>query len=286
MKYVAVLMTVHNRREKTLCSLRALYGCALPDNCVVNVYLTDDGSTDGTAEAVAKAFPMVRILHGDGNLYWNRGMINSWREASSARDYDFYLWLNDDTYLRSTSLEVMLGASALLDDRAIVVGTTLSSDRHRVTYGGWVDRKLIVPDGTLQRCTSFNGNIVLVPGAVFDVVGMLDGRFHHNLGDIDYGLRAGDRGIASYVAPVICGYCDRGPQRPPRKTLRARLADLYSPLASAHPRHFFLFELRHHGLLPALAHWIKLHLRALMPHLEGTIRRMAGKPRDKKTQHI
>ena len=38
------------------------------------IIFVDDGSTDGTAEAVARSFPETTILTGDGSLFWNRGM--------------------------------------------------------------------------------------------------------------------------------------------------------------------------------------------------------------------
>ena len=43
---LAVLMTCHNRRQKTLACLAALQRQELPPNIVLKVYLVDDGSTN------------------------------------------------------------------------------------------------------------------------------------------------------------------------------------------------------------------------------------------------
>ena len=58
MKRIAVLMTVHNRREKTLLCLERLFANRMPEGYSMAVYLTDDGCTDGTAEAVSAQYPM------------------------------------------------------------------------------------------------------------------------------------------------------------------------------------------------------------------------------------
>lgn len=48
----------------------------------------------------------------------------------------------------------------------------------------------IIPNGKLQLCEYFNGNIVLIPQAVYSVVGMNNPSYSHSIGDFDYGLRA------------------------------------------------------------------------------------------------
>ena len=103
MQTIAVLLTVFNRKDKTLECLKRLYSQLPINGYQVDVYLTDDGCTDGTSEAVASQFPEVHIIQGSGNLYWNRGMYAAWREAAK-NDYDYYLWLNDDTYVYSNML--------------------------------------------------------------------------------------------------------------------------------------------------------------------------------------
>jgi GT2 family glycosyltransferase len=90
---IAVLMTCYNRREKTLACLRALKEAtkAAAGISDTDVYLVDDGCTDGTAEAVRLSFPNVQIVAGTGSLYWCGGMRLAWREAAKSR-YDAYVW--------------------------------------------------------------------------------------------------------------------------------------------------------------------------------------------------
>src|SRR5687767_12507951 len=95
---IAVLMTCFNRRETTLRCLRSLAEQELPEGCNLRVYLTDDGSSDGTGDAVRSEFPEATVLNGDGNQYWVGGTLMAW---DAARPADFYLWLNDDVRLRA-----------------------------------------------------------------------------------------------------------------------------------------------------------------------------------------
>src|SRR5215203_4845952 len=114
---VAALITCHNRREKTLLCLSALFDQDMLSKTTLEVYLVDDGSTDGTAEAVQAAYPEVKVWRGDGSLFWNGGMRLAFAEAMKV-GYDYYLWLNDDT---------------LLDDHAI--SSLLTTYRRVAEYG-------------------------------------------------------------------------------------------------------------------------------------------------------
>ena len=64
---IAVLITCHNRREKTIACLQFLYNCDLPENHELEVFLVDDGSIDGTGEAVKNNFQQVNVIEGNGN---------------------------------------------------------------------------------------------------------------------------------------------------------------------------------------------------------------------------
>jgi glycosyltransferase involved in cell wall biosynthesis len=112
---VAALLTCHNRREKTVACLDRLFAqdCLGPQGrggseVIVDVFLVDDGSRDGTAQTIREKFPQVAIAHGPGNLFWAGGMRLAWRTAVQARKYDAYLLLNDDTLLRPDALRSLM----------------------------------------------------------------------------------------------------------------------------------------------------------------------------------
>jgi GT2 family glycosyltransferase len=271
-KQIAILLTCHNRREKTIACLQSLYKCTIPENYTIDVFLVDDGSSDGTSEAVKNEFPQVNVIQGSGNLYWNRGMHLAWETAAKIHDYDYFLWLNDDTYLFQNSLEVILTASNLTKNKAIIVAATCSKHTGEVTYSGFKpDRKIIIPTDQLVLAATFNGNCILIPKVVYQTVGNLDPLFWHCIGDIDYGYRAGKKGIESFVAPGFLAYCE-GHESLPKWCLKEvpfqkRMVSLYSPLGNSHPYHYFRFELRHFGILFALKHFLSIHLRVTFPQL-------------------
>lgn len=269
-KTIAVLLTCHNRRENTIRCLQSLFSCNLGEDSLIEVFLVDDGSTDGTGEAVKAEFPLVHVIQGNGNLYWNRGMHLAWETAAKSRNFDFYLWLNDDVELFPNSIQELLDTSD--ENDSIVVGTMRARNEIISTYGGRnLKGTLIVPNGIRQTCTTFNGNLVLVPARVHNQLGNLDPIFIHAIGDYDYALRAKKKGISSYVAANYCGMCEKHDSLVawclPEVPFRKRMKVLYTPLANSHPYYFFKFELRHFGLITAIKHFFSIHLRATYPQL-------------------
>ncbi|MDR0606041.1 MAG: glycosyltransferase family 2 protein [Bacteroidales bacterium] len=272
MKTIVVLITVHNRKEQTLKCLTSLFNCILPEEYRFDVFLVDDGSTDGTSDAVKEKFPQVNIIQGSGNLFWNRGMHLAWETAAKTFDYDYYLWLNDDTLLYTYAIEELITCSESENNQKIICGSTCAiNDKQKITYGGKsFKRGLIFPNGKKQVCDYFNGNLVLIPQYVYKKVGMNDTTFHHALGDHDYGLRAKRLGIVSIVSPSILGECDGHKELTawcnPQTPVLRRLKLLYSPSGN-HPFEFFKYENRHNGLVKACFHLFTNHLRAICPVL-------------------
>jgi len=271
--FIAVLITCFNRKQKTLECLNSLFDQIwLNDSFFIEVFLVDDGSTDGTANAVAKDFPSVNIIKGDGNLYWNRGMHKAWSTASRKNKYDFYLWLNDDITLFKNAIVELLACYKLVGESSIICGSTCSKISGNFTYGGKNQAgKPIVPDGAPRQCGVMNGNCVLISQDIFKTVGFIDPIFIHAIGDYDYGFRAQKKGYTIFTTRAYIAFCEDD-TRLPKWCLQAtpfkeRLKSLYSPLGNSHPYYYFIYEKRHFGILTAIKHFFSIHLRVIRPSL-------------------
>ena len=223
MKRIAVLMTCYNRREKTVRCLRTLQEGweKAASGLLPSVFLTDDGCSDGTAEAVLDLnlpFP-VHILQGTGNLFWNGGMINSWKAALAESGFDGYLWLNDDTYALPEFWEDLVAADAhcltTYGKHGIYVGSTRDIETGAFTYGGfnYVSKitlldQLLPPDGSFQPCQAAHGNITYVSQEVVDKTGIFCEKYWHGGSDHDYTYRAHRAGFPVLVLPRYSAECE------------------------------------------------------------------------------
>lgn len=281
---LAALLTCHNRRDKTLDCLRALFTCPLSPEVELAVYLVDDGSRDGTGAAVRAEFPAVRVIDGDGSLFWNGGMRRAFA-AAIADAHDAYLWLNDDTVLYPTALQTLLNSSRSLGQKHggrqdIIVGATCDPESGELTYGGltshsrWSPHRYVhlpVSD-RVQACKTLNGNCVLIPAAVVQAIGNIDEAFVHAIGDWDYGFRARAAGFGIWMVPGFVGSCS---QNPPSVIPRAEAANVRAQLRRTcgpkrvPPRAWRTFVQRHYGVL-----WPAYFLR---PYASTVLRALAAK---------
>ncbi|MBL7474045.1 glycosyltransferase family 2 protein [Robertkochia sediminum] len=243
---VAALLTIHNRKEKTLSCLEALYHSAattdLPHE--LSVFVTDDGCTDGSVEAIRARFPDVKIIQGNGELFWAEGMRMAWKEAMKCK-FDLYLLLNDDTLLDSQALNLLLQGHKdclKIEKRpGIYVGATKSAIHNKLTYSGskilnrflYTQRRL-APNGSYQSCELANANIMMVPHDVTKTIGILRSGYAHGVADYDYSLTAIEHNVPVLVMPEYCGICENDHKDKyaifVTKDLEGRKEYLYSPL--------------------------------------------------------
>lgn len=223
MQRIAVLITVHNRKGKTLRCMDSLKETVTPYLGVLTlkVFLTDDGCTDGTAEALRNQnYPFeLEILPGDGSLFWNGGMINSWKAAIAEGGWNGYLWLNDDAVVLSGFWQDLLDTDQYSSDtfgqRGVYVGTTQDAETGAFTYGGFVytnkftlKDKMLPPNGAIQRCEAGHGNITFVASEVVDKQGIFCEKYLHGGTDHDYTYLAHKAGFPVLVLPHYSAECD------------------------------------------------------------------------------
>ena len=243
-------MTVHNRREKTLRCLDSLKETLQPchDIASIKVFLTDDGWTDGTPDAIlAGTYPFeVRILTGDGNLFWNGGMINSWKAAMEEGGWNGYLWLNDDAVVLPEFWQDLVRADAYsiqqYGKHGIYVGSTKDAATGAYTYGGFVftnkltlKDRMLPPNGEFQSCEAAHGNITYVSDEVVRKQGVFCDKYLHGGTDHDYTYLAYKAGFPILVLPNYSAACEndhaQDGDRPDffKMPLKERIAFLKSP---------------------------------------------------------
>lgn len=231
MIYIAVLLTCHDRKTKTVSSLDSLYDSLdtynnahgeEKDKISLATFLTDDGCTDGTSAEVTAKFPEreINIVRGDGSLFWAKGMIAAWECAMKySKDWDFYLLINDDTIMMSNLFYELMSTHKYSVSNygmgGIYSGVTCSiNDPTEMTYGGdlWVDgsyskTRRLTPTGIPQRCNMTNANIFMVEKSVIDKIGIFY-PYKHGGADNDYSIQASKKGIPILITGNFCGKCD------------------------------------------------------------------------------
>jgi len=217
---ITALVASHNRRDLTLAAIELFANSARNASTAARIVLVDDGSSDGTGQAVSESATVpVDIIDGDGNWFWARSLATAERRALESRaDTGHLLWLNDDVRLDQDAVARLL-TTASAHPHSVVVGSVRDEESGAVTYGGLkrsgrhpLAFQLIAPlNSSTTQAATMNGNVVLVPVALARDLGGVDGDFSHAFADIDYGLRARNADAGPVVAAGTFGTCSRNP---------------------------------------------------------------------------
>lgn len=276
---IAALLATRNRKQKTIACLQSLKSQTLSGDVQIDIYITDDASTDGTADEVLNLFPSAHIYHGNGNLFWAGGMRNSWGQAIKDSP-DYYLLLNDDTLLTDNAVSLLLNNPDPLS--AVCIGSTIDPRSGERSYGGrkltakhsWKDDLVIFSETDYLPCDVANANIMLVPAQVVKKIGILSASYTHGLADYDYALMANKAGFTVFVAPGYLGTCinDHGKSwKTTNTSLRERIAYLKSPKGLAY-KEYMTFIKRHFPLSYPSA-LVKVWMKTFFPFIWETFRK-------------
>jgi len=276
---IAVLLTCFNRKEKTIQCLESVYSQSISDRVELHVFLVDDGSKDGTSDAVRLRFPNVTILTGDGHLFWAGGMRKAWSAAMKSEEFDFFWLVNDDTVMYPKALEELLKADVyarkVFGKAGIYSGSTLDPKTKRHSYGGERLKNndnyatdSVVPDGTYQLCEFTNANILLVPQSVVDKVGIFSEKYIQSIADYDYSMRVLHAGMPVLILPNYAGECEYDHtkfEEAEIPSLSKRIQRLYGPKGYSY--HEFLYFVKTYFPKRYLNTVVTFWVRTLFPRV-------------------
>ena len=211
MNSVTIIMTCYNRKNKTINCINSL----IKNNHGIQIkfIVVDDNSNDGTENELKKINHNIKIIKGDGNLFWNGGMYKGIEYMMSNEDNDDYcLLVNDDVEFYPNIIANLIKLS---NNEKVVVGATSDLDGN-LTYGGirFNSKKstkyiTVSPYDENRKCDTFNANCVLIPKKIIKKLGNLDLYYKHSMGDFDYGFKLSKYGVDIISSNYFVGVCTR-----------------------------------------------------------------------------
>lgn len=207
---VAAIVLNYNGREVTLQALRSLLAMTYSDFEVLHV---DNGSSDGSSEAVAEALPGVVPVRLEENRGPGGG-INRGIETALRRGCDYLLLLNNDIEVSPSMLDELISV-AETDPGIGIVGPKIyyhaRPDRLWSAGGAIRFRESVTRErgsGELDRgqydrdqeVGYVNGCAMLIRRSVLEQVGLWDPLFHLAADDADWCMRMKALGYRAFFA--------------------------------------------------------------------------------------
>lgn len=224
-KKIEIVTPVHNRKELTLQFLQSLKQIDAA-GLRIHIIVVDDGSTDGTGEAIRNQFPEVEIVRGDGNLWYTAG-TNLGIKTALKHEPDYILAVNNDSVFDPDFLRRLVqtaekyprsvvGAILLLWDKPDHLFQT--SPKWETLGGGWRHWYEQTIETIPERAWEVGiivGNCVLFPVEAIKEVGLMDEKRLVQYGDAEYTPRMRKKGWRLLIEPrarVFCKPNDVPPQ--------------------------------------------------------------------------
>jgi len=205
---VSVIIVTRNTRELTVAAVASVLQTSEALNA--EVIVLDNGSSDGTADALREKFPGVLCLNSDTNLGFAKAVNRAVREATG----EFLLLLNSDAMLRPCSLCAAVDWMRAHPRCGVVGVQLLNTDGSRQnsianfpTLATELLNKSLLrrinPRRYPGKETAFDGPIevetvigafMLVRRTLWDALGGLDERFFFFVEETDFCFQARKRG--------------------------------------------------------------------------------------------
>ncbi len=209
---VAAIVLNFNGREITLEAIGSLRRMTYPDFDILHV---DNGSTDGSTEAVTEAYPEVRTVGVEENI-GPAGGLNLGMRAAFDAGYDYLLFLNNDIEAAPEMLtELVRVAESSPEIACVGPKTYYYADRARLWSAGGIlrfresatrERGMGEMDrGQYERVEEvdyINGCAMLIERGPLEEVGYWDPQFQLAGEDADLCMRLKEKGYRCVYVPT------------------------------------------------------------------------------------
>ncbi|HNR58492.1 MAG TPA: glycosyltransferase family 2 protein, partial [Methanothrix sp.] len=127
----SIIVLNWNGLKDTMECIESLENLTYPN---YEIILVDNGSTDGSQEAVKERFPEVVLVQNETNLGFAAGLGQGIKYASA----EYIAFLNNDTVVERRWLDELIRPFLTTDDEIGATSSTIMSygDREEVQYGG------------------------------------------------------------------------------------------------------------------------------------------------------
>ncbi len=270
---VVIIILNLNKREDTL---KCLESVSKLDYSHYEVVVVDNGSTDGSAEAILNAFPDVHLIRSANNLGVSGGRNLGIEYANNNFQYMYLFFLDNDTLVDKESLGELIKATR--KDKQIGIVTPkgyMMFPPHVITSAGGININLYagsvydIGSGEVDKgqydqpkfVTSCAGFAFLVKKEVFSQIGWFNEIFNpYGWEDVDFSLRARKRGFKILYVPKALIYHKGG------KVGRGGALPEYEKYKV---RNFFILMKRHTNSLQWICFVCLIPLKAIFLIIEG-----------------
>jgi len=265
---IYIIIPAHNRVAITLACLNVLHKNGDLDQ--YHIVVVDDGSIDGTTEAIQVAYPSIAIVLGNGNLWWT-GAIKKGMQYAYNQGAEFFIWLNDDTLPLPTTITRLVEYCKTTPNTIATAQCYSSEQLTEPTYGGQLKQPLsiqliAIPQGQVAACDCTSGNLVCLPRSVVDDIGYPPAEcLPHCRADIVYTLTAKRAGynmqvLGDAVAIAALNPLDEG-WTFSSVPMRQRWRQLFTLKSNIHPPTYWAYCNEVFGWIgPILFIWIYIKL--------------------------
>ncbi|MFZ4105145.1 glycosyltransferase family 2 protein [Flavobacterium sp.] len=202
-----IILPVHNRKDITTSFVKMVVNQTYKN---FHLILVDDGSTDGTVDAVKLHLNDITVITGDGNLWWGGALHKGylWVKDQLKGSSDAVLIINDDVIIESDFLEKGLKILQKYPFKNLVVAENFKQESKDIlidsgVYINWnkLDFNLKVEIGKAN--SSSTRGLFLNVADFIQIGGFYPIALPHYLSDYEFTHRAYKKGYKIITNPSL-----------------------------------------------------------------------------------